>query len=108
MKPGSGGGPTTYHIAMIDPDFHSVPPSDGIVVAEGPGEFIGDLNVDTLQLSDGWHRLALRADSDTFNAQECVRLDGGLCDSTNSGLLVTWFEVDNRPRPSPPTGVTVN
>jgi hypothetical protein len=102
MKPGAGGGPTTYHIAMIDPNFHSTPPSEGVVVKEGEGEFIGELNIDTAQLSDGWHRLALRTDFDTFNNNECLLPDGSFCDSTDSGVLVTWFEVDNRPRPSPP------
>lgn len=105
MKPGAGGGPTTYHIAMIDPNFHSVPPSEGIVVQEGEGEFIGDLAIDTTQLTNGWHRLALRADFDLFDNPECVRASGALCDSTDSGLVVVWFEVDNVIRPDPPTEV---
>lgn len=108
MKPGAGGFATTYHIAMIDPNFHSIPPSQGVVVEEGLGEFIGELNIDTTQLSNGWHRLALRADGDTFDNIECIRIDGSLCDSTDSGVLVTWFEVDNGgPRPRPPTDLSI-
>lgn len=95
MKPGAGGTDTTYHIAMIDPNFHSDPPSEGIVVKEGQGQFIGNLEIDTTNLSDGWHRLVLRADADIDNILECTQSNGELCDSTNSGLLVTWFRTNN-------------
>ena len=97
VKRGSGGAATDHHIVMIDPNFHSIPPSEGIVVKEGPGELNNyELAIDTTKLTNGWHRLALRADDDFFDASgECAQNKGSACDSTLSGLLVVWFEVQN-------------
>jgi hypothetical protein len=112
MKPGSGGGPSTYHLAMIDPNFHSNPPSEGVVVKEGKGQFVGDLEIDTTALSDGWHRLALRTDFDMHDDPECMLPDGSFCDSTDSAVNVTWFEVNNgkaaNATPKPPENLQIS
>jgi len=81
---------------MIDPDFHSHMPSEGIVVAQGQGQFSCQLTIDTRQLSNGWHRLVLRTDDDFVSTSgECAQNKGGTCDSTLSGVLVVWFNVQN-------------
>lgn len=97
IKPGTGGHPTDHHIVMIDPAFHAVPPTEGIVVKEGSGQLDNyQLNIDTTRLTNGWHRLALRADDDFFdNSGSCSNNKGSACDSTSSGLMIIWFYVNN-------------
>ena len=97
IKRGSGGFETDHYIVMIDPAFHADPPSQGVVVKEGTGELNNyQLAIDTTQLTNGWHRLALRADDDFFDATgECAINKGSPCDSTLSALLVIWFHVQN-------------
>lgn len=80
-----------YHLVAVDPDFHGGDP--GLVIREGDGELDDTITIDTTQLSDGWHKLVLRADADTEDS------------STNSALQVLWFNVQNtaagttRPQP---------
>ncbi|HEX6386868.1 MAG TPA: hypothetical protein VF177_19555 [Anaerolineae bacterium] len=70
-----------HHLLTIDPDFHADDP--GLVIREAGGEFDGTVAIDTTQLSNGWHKLVLRADADTE------------ADSTNSAVQVVWFKVQN-------------
>jgi hypothetical protein len=81
LGPGSGGTPTTRHVVAVDPDHHAG--QEGLVLADGPGEFRGTIEIDTRRLANGSHRLMLRTDS---------ALDNG---STHSGLLVIRFLVSN-------------
>lgn len=80
MTAGSGGEPVTFHALYIDPDFHNG--SSGITVKSGPGKWDGDVVIDTTTLSNGLHRLVLRADAT-------------ISTGTNSGLLVIPFVVEN-------------
>jgi hypothetical protein len=82
MKAGASGLPTTEHYAAIDTDFHNGNP--GTPILRGKGEFRGTLVIDTTKLTNGWHRLLLKADA--FDSTT---------GSTNSGVLVTWFFVQN-------------
>ena len=80
-----------YHLVAVDPDFHSDDP--GLVLREGEGELDDTVTIDTTELSNGWHKLVLRADADTEDS------------STNSAVQVVWFNVQNgvadtvRPQP---------
>lgn len=94
LKPGAGGAPVTSWYAALDTDFHNGIPGTplcpstalgkGMDTHCGNSEFRGTLRIDTRTLSNGWHRLFLKADA------RSSRLD-----STNSGVLAVWFEVRN-------------
>lgn len=71
----------TGHMASIDTDFHQG--NEGTVLLKGEGQFHGNLRIDTRKLSNGWHRLFLKADQ---------RMPDG---HTHSGVLAVWFEVKN-------------
>ncbi|MCA1572323.1 MAG: hypothetical protein LC798_18840 [Chloroflexi bacterium] len=80
MTAGAGGTPVTFHAAYIDPNFHAG--SHGIVVKQGQGKWDGDVAIDTRTLSNGLHKLVLRADST-------------ISSGTNSGIFVIQFTVKN-------------
>lgn len=70
--------------ARLDPDFHAEPPLPGTVLFEHAGQHPeATLSVDTTKLANGPHRLVLRADCETAEG------------STNSGVLVVFFRVQN-------------
>lgn len=81
LRPGSDGIPVTYHIATVDPHFHTG--HEGIVVKQGEGPFVGYVTIDTTKLANGPHKLVLRADADHVTG------------STNSGVMVIPFTVGN-------------
>jgi hypothetical protein len=81
LKPGAGGIPVTAHEVRVDSDAHAGIP--GIVVKQGAGEYIGPVSIDTTQLSNGYHRLFLKADAAASSG------------STNSGVMVLYFNVQN-------------
>lgn len=75
----------TYHAVRIDSDFHAQPIVDGLIVQQSTGEFSGPIPKDTTQLTNGKHKLALRAVcNDQRGRGSAVR-----------GLLVIPFEVLN-------------
>lgn len=78
------GIPITRSFAYIDPDFHAG--REGTKLLDRAGEFRGELRINTRTLSDGAHRLLLRADAD------CRRCDPA---GVNSGVLAVYFIVDN-------------
>jgi len=82
MKAGSGGKKTTHTYAALDTDFHHG--NKGTVVQETNAEFRGNLTINTNLLTNGWHRLFLKADA--FDS---------VSGSTNSGVLMIWFLVQN-------------
>jgi len=74
--------PVTHHTARLDPDFHAVPPVEGTILNDGPGQLLPTtLAIDTRTLAKGRHALHLRADCDSPSG------------STNSGVLVIFFTV---------------
>ncbi len=75
--------PVTHHSVRIDPDFHADPPVPGALLVDGPGGWVGSAAIDTTLLTNGRHRLVLRADCDDPRG------------STNSGVLVVTFSVVN-------------
>jgi hypothetical protein len=75
--------PVTHHSVRIDPDFHAAPPVPGTLLVDGPGGWVGPTAIDTTLLTNGRHRLVLRADCDDPRG------------STNSGVLVVTFSVAN-------------
>jgi hypothetical protein len=81
LQPGAGGTPTTSHLVAVDPNFHAGNP--GITIKEGKGECRCSITIDTTRLSNGVHRLFLRADS---------ALPQG---TTHSGVLTIQFVVQN-------------
>ena len=83
MAPGSGGIAVTHHTVRLDPDFHAVPVIEGTILEDGTGEFSGNLSIDTRTLSNGPHKLMLRADADASTG------------STNSGVCIIRFTVQN-------------
>ena len=78
------GIPITRSFAYLDPDFHAG--RAGTKLLDRAGEFRGELRIDTRTLSNGPHRLVLRADAD------CRRCDPA---GVNSGVLAVYFVVDN-------------
>src|SRR5438128_2699874 len=91
--------PVTNHIVTLDPDFHMEPPMLGTVLQEGAGGFEGPVSIDTRALSNGTHKLFMRADCRAGN-------------STNSGVGGIFFRVQNgstppaTPTPTPTTVAT--
>jgi hypothetical protein len=81
LKPGAGGIPVTSHTVAVDPNHHQGQP--GWVVKSGGGEYVGSVSIDTRQLANGSHRLMLKADAAASSG------------STNSGILVLFFNVQN-------------
>jgi hypothetical protein len=74
----------THHTIRIDPDFHATPPKPGTIISDGAGQLAATtLSIDTRTLANGAHKLHLRADCDDPRG------------STNSGVLVVPFTVDN-------------
>lgn len=58
----SNAGPITSHAVYLDSAFHATPMSYGTIVKQGSGGFSGTTTIDTTKLSNGPHRLLLRAD----------------------------------------------
>lgn len=76
--------PITRHSAVLDPDFHALPPVPGSALLSGNGPLARTtLTIDTTKLVDGAHRLVLRSDCETPSG------------STNSGVGVVRFVVSN-------------
>jgi outer membrane biosynthesis protein TonB len=94
LKPGSGGAAVTSWYASIDGDFHKGNPGtpicpsgvkgDPMAPICGTGSYIGTVSIDTTKLTNGWHRLFLKADAASSSLG-----------STNSGVLAILFEVKN-------------
>jgi hypothetical protein len=81
LKPGAGGLPVTaYHVAVDENAHMGIP---GWVIRQGTGQYVGPISIDTRQLANGQHKLALRADA------------AAPAGSTNSGVLVIFFTVRN-------------
>lgn len=90
--------PITRRNASLDADAHAGIPGTVLVDAAGPGS--ATLSIDTTKLSNGPHRLALRADCDVAS--------GTHAGSTNSGVGVVVFIVQNgAPTPTPVPTPTV-
>ncbi len=83
--------------ASIDPNFHAG--FAGQVILDRPGPYTGPLAVDTRGLTNGQHKLFLRADApcDGTAGQNCGTKPGGGSNnvSTNSGVQVVTFTVVN-------------
>jgi hypothetical protein len=71
----------TAHSVRLDPDLHNG--VEGTILRSGAGTFEGPVAIDTTRLTNGPHRLMLKAD--------CENAAG----STNAGLLVIPFVVQN-------------
>jgi hypothetical protein len=82
----------THHTIRIDPDFHATPPVPGTIIKDGAGDLVQqNLSINTTTLSNGLHRLHLRADCDDPRG------------STNSGVLIIPFTVQNGTATPTPT-----
>ena len=87
MTPGSGGIPVTSHRAALDAAIHA---GDlGTELLDGAGPYEGRLMIDTTALTNGWHKLFLRA-------SQFEPISG----STNSSISVVFFEVLNQTPPA--------
>jgi hypothetical protein len=80
-EPDGSGDAVTHRFASIDPDFHMGDP--GTVIVDDTGPMRGSVAVDTTKLTNGPHRLFLRADAPDSRG------------STNSGAFVVPFTVQN-------------
>lgn len=94
-KAGSGGKAITYHALYVDANTHAVPMVLPHVYSAGNGAFNGTTLIDTTQLTNGVHKLLLRADAKTSSPA-----------GTTSGLMQILFVVQNGstppPSPTPP------
>lgn len=85
------GEPITRSYAYLDPDFHHG--SHGTLILDDPGDYRGAVTIDTTALSNGPHRLVIRADSD---------ITGGFpTPGVNSGIMSVTFQVQNGATLSP-------
>ena len=82
LAPGSGGTPVNHVLISVDPHFHNDPVDRGNVIFEKAGPYVGSITIDTTTLSNGVHRLFMRADSP-------------LATGTGSGVLAFNFTVNN-------------
>lgn len=86
MAPGSGGIATATHAVHVDARFNF--DDFGKIYSEGTGSFSGTVSIDTTQLTNGPHCVALRTSS--------VDKNGG----TDTGILQFPIVVNNPGRPS--------
>ncbi len=87
MKPGSGGIPVTSHRVALDAAIHAGDLGTELLDDDGPYE--GRVMIDTTTLTNGWHKLFLRA-------SQFEPISG----STNSSIFVVFFEVLNQVPPA--------
>lgn len=99
MHPGAGGTAVDHSFASVDPAFHATPPYAGQVLLDQAGSFKGPLSIDTTALTNGAHKLFLRADSpcDGTAGNNCgLKPEGGSNNvSTHSSVQVITFVVAN-------------
>lgn len=88
MRPGAGGVDVTGSFASIDPAFHATPPNQGQVILNQSGPFKGQISIDTTNLSNGPHKLFLRA------AAPCNGTPGNDCgkkpDGTTNNVATSY------------------
>ena len=75
--------PVTHSSVRLDPDFHATPVVPGTILIDASVPWTGSVAIDTTTLTNGRHRLLLRADCDDPRG------------STNSGVLAVFFTVAN-------------
>ncbi len=80
---GSGGETIQRTFASVDPRFHAVPEDSGLVAFDGPLPYDGTVKIDTTRLTNGPHKLLIRADANEPNSTKL------------SGAVVVPFEVQN-------------
>ena len=95
----------THSFASLDPAFHASPVNVGTVRLDVPGPYLGTLTLDTTTLSNGVHKLFLRADSFVSpstvfvvtdpNIQNPFSVSNPFPGGTNSGVLLMPFCVQN-------------
>jgi len=99
MHPGSGGVKVTHSFASLDPAFHAMPPYPGQVLLDRAGPYKGPVSIDTTTLSNGLHKLFIRADApcDGTTGSNCgTKPEGGTNNlSTHSSVQVIPFIVAN-------------
>ena len=61
MDKGAGGIDVTTSFVSIDPSFHAMPPYVGQVILDRSGPYKGAISIDTTKLSNGPHKLFIRA-----------------------------------------------
>lgn len=94
-KPGVIANITRSFISF-DPSFHATPPIKGTVFLDQAGPYDNTTFIDTTKLSDGIHKLFIRADS-FVDANVSPKFPQG---GTNSGVLMLAFKVANQPATS--------
>jgi hypothetical protein len=87
MKPGAEGIPVTSHLTALNANAHAGDPGIELLAHDGP--FEKRVMIDTTTLTNGWHKLVLKAD-------QFEPISG----STNSSVFFILFEVLNQ---APPT-----
>lgn len=99
MHPGAGGKTVKRSFVSIDPAFHAVPPYPGMVVLDQPSSYKGPVSIDTTQLSNGLHKLFIRADAPCSGAtgNDCGKKPNGTTNNTatHSSVQVIQFTVAN-------------
>jgi len=99
LDKGAGGTDVTHSFASLDPAFHAMPPYPGQVLLDQNAPYHGALTVDTTTLTNGPHKLFLRADSpcDGTAGNNCgTKPEGGSNNvSTHSSVQVVTFVVNN-------------
>lgn len=97
--PGAGGIAVRHSFVSLDPAFHAVPAYPGQVLLDQAGPYKGPVTIDTTQLTNGPHKLFIRADApcDGTAGNDCgLKPEGGTNNlSTHSSVQVIPFVVAN-------------
>lgn len=97
--PGAGGVAVKHSIVSVDPAFHANPPYTGRVLLDQSGAYKGPVRIDTTTLTNGLHKLFIRADApcDGTAGSNCgTKPEGGSNNlSTHSSVQVIPFVVAN-------------
>ncbi len=98
MDAGAGGIDVTSSFVSLDPAFHAMPPDEGTVLLDQAGPYKGPVTIDTDRLSNGVHRLFIRAGAPCNGAgNNCgTKPEGGNNNvATHYSVQVVTFNVAN-------------
>lgn len=99
MEKGAGGVNVTSSFVSIDPSFHASPVDPGTVVLDRVGPYKGPVSIDTTALSNGSHKLFIRAGAPCNGTagNNCGKKPDGSSNNvaTHYSVQVITFEVNN-------------
>jgi hypothetical protein len=99
MDAGAGGIDVASSFVSLDPAFHAMPPDEGTVLLDQAGPYKGPVTIDTTDLSNGPHKLFIRAGAPCNGSpgNDCgTKPEGGTNNTaTHYSVQVVSFTVAN-------------